>query len=189
MVPALFKAAAPCQISLSSESGMRRAFPITAALLLLLLLAPPALAAARAGLWTVTTSWQFSPPIVPKALVEMSREQQIAPPRNGQPFLHHICMTDYEARGRDPLHLNNRDYDCEPHIVSSRGSVTVMENVCHGQVEGVGRHRITWRGNDHFGGSFAFPGKSRGDPARISSSFSADWAGGDCRGLRVFIPQ
>jgi hypothetical protein len=165
---------------------MRLGFHITAALLLL---ASPALAEGQAGLWTVTTNWQFSPPVVPRALVSMAREQDIAPPRNGQPFLHHICMTDYEARGRDPLHLNNRDYDCEPRIVSARRGVTVMDNVCHGQVEGVGRTRITWRGNSHFEGTYSFIGKFRGDPARISSSFSAEWAGRDCRGIRVFIPQ
>lgn len=152
-------------------------------------LASPALAAGRAGLWTVTTTWQFMPPVVPRALVLMSRDQGIAPPRNGQPFVHHICMTDYEARGRDPLHLNNRDYDCEPHIVGARGPRLVMENVCHGQIEGVGRYRIAWRGADHFEGNYAFAGKFRGDPARISSSFSADFAGADCRGVPVFIPQ
>jgi Protein of unknown function (DUF3617) len=168
------------------EPAMRRAFSITAALLLL---ASPALAAGKAGLWTVTTSWQFSPPVVPAVLAALARQQGIAPPRNGQPFVHHMCMTPYEAEGRDPLHFNSRDYDCVPRIVSFRRPLMVMETVCHGQVEGVGRSRITWRGDDHFEGSYAFTGKFRGDPARITSSFSADWAGSDCRGVRVFIPQ
>ena len=168
---------------------MRRASYTIAALLLLGTLTSPALAAGRQGLWTMTTTWQFAPPVVPRALVAMSREQGIVPPRNGQPFLHHICMTEYEAQGRDPLHFNNRDFDCESRNVSARRGVTVMDNVCHGQVEGVGRYRITWRGNDHFEGTYSFTGKYRGDPARISSSFTGDWAGGDCRGIRVFVPQ
>ena len=65
----------------------------------------------------------------------------------------------------------------------------VMESICHGPVEGVGRAQITWRGNDHFEGSYDFKGKFRGDPARMSSSFSADWAGDDCRGVRPLCPS
>ena len=156
-----------------------------------LILAPGAAFAAhgKPGLWTVTTTWQFSPPFVPSALVTLARQQGVSPPRNGQPFVHHMCMTPYEADGRQPLHLNNRDYDCVPRVVSFRRPLMVMETICHGQVEGVGRSQITWRGNDHFEGTYAFTGKFRGDPARISSGFSADWAGADCRGVRIFIPQ
>ncbi len=165
---------------------MRRALYTIAALFLL---ASPALAAGKAGLWTVTTTWDFSPPVVPGVLAALARQQAVAPPRNGQPFVHHMCMTEYEADGRQPLHLNSRDYDCVPRVVSFRRPLMVMENICHGQVEGVGRSRITWRGNDHFEGTYDFTGKFRGDPARISSSFSADWAGADCRGVRFFIPQ
>jgi hypothetical protein len=165
---------------------MRRILYLIAATLLL---ASPALAAGRAGLWTVTTTWQFSPPFVPSVLATMARQQGLASPRNGQPFVHHMCMSRYEADGSQPMHFNNRDYDCVPRVVSFHRPLMVMETICHGQVEGVGRSQITWRGNDHFDGTYAFTGKFRGDPARISSSFSADWAGADCRGVRIFIPQ
>lgn len=171
---------------------MRRILlPVTAALLLLAspMVSQACAAAGRQGLWTVTTTWQFAPPVVPGTLVALARQEGAAPPRNGQPFVHHMCMTRYEAEGRDPMHFNNRDYDCVPRIVSFRRPLMVMETICHGQVEGVGRSQITWRGNDHFEGTYAFTGKFRGDPARMSSSFSADWAGSDCRGVRVFIPQ
>lgn len=135
------------------------------------------------------TSWQFSPPVVPGVWVTLARQQKIAPPRNGQPFTHHICMTLYEADGRQPLHFNSHDYDCVNRVVSFRRPLMVMESICHGQVEGVGRYQITWRGNDHFEGTYAFTGKFRGDPARMSSSFTGDWAGADCRGVRIFVPQ
>jgi hypothetical protein len=165
---------------------MRRILTIAVATLLL---ASPALAAGKAGLWTITTTWQFSPPFVPGALATMARQQGLPPPRNGLPFVHHMCMTQYEADGRQPMHFNNRDYDCVPRVVSFRRPLMVMETICHGQVEGVGRSQITWRGNDHFEGTYAFTGKYRGDRARMSSSFSADWAGADCRGVSLFIPQ
>ena len=79
------------------------------------------LAAGKAGLWTVTTTWQFGMPIVPPALVALARQQGLNPPRHGQPFIHHICMTQYEAEGRQPLHLNSRDLDCVHRVVSFRG--------------------------------------------------------------------
>jgi hypothetical protein len=147
-----------------------------------------ALAAGKPGLWTVTTTWQFGMRIVPPAIAALVRQQKLKPPSNGQPFTHYMCMTGTEADGSEPLHLNNRDLDCVNRTVSQRGGRMVLESVCHGPLEGVGRAQISWRGNQHFDGSYEFKGRFRGDTTRMSSSFSADWSGSDCRGVRAFIP-
>ena len=77
----------------------------------LLLLTSPALAAGKAGLWTVTTTWQFGMRLRAAARWWRWRASRgFRPPVNGQPFIHHMCMTPYEADGRQPLHLNSRDY-------------------------------------------------------------------------------
>jgi hypothetical protein len=165
---------------------MRRTFLLVFAAVLL---TQHAWAAGKAGLWTVTTTWQFGMSRVPPALMALSRQQRLPPPVTGRPFTHHICMTPYEADGSEPLHLNSRELDCTSRIVSQRGARTVLESICHGPVEGVGRTQIVWRGNQHFEGSYDFKGRFRGDPARMSSSFSADWQGDDCRGVKPFIPQ
>ena len=70
-----------------------------------------------------------------------------------------------------------------------RRGVMVTESICHGPLEGVTRGQVTWRDNTHFEGSTEFKGKYRGDPARMSSTFSADWAGDDCRGVRPYVAQ
>ena len=115
-----------------------------------LLIAPQsASAAGKAGLWTMTTSWQFGMRIVPPAVAALVRQQRLKPPANGQPFIHYMCMTQSEADGREALHFNNRDLDCVNRTVSMRGSRTVLESVCHGPLEGVGRAQIAWRGNQH----------------------------------------
>jgi hypothetical protein len=154
-----------------------------------LLATPGALAAGKAGLWTITTTWQFGMSRVPPALVALARQQALAPPVTGRPFIYHICMTAYEADGGQPLHLNSRETDCANRTVSMRRSQMVLESICHGPLEGVARAQITWRGDQHFEGTSDFKGRLRGDPARMSSSFSADWAGEDCRGVRAFVPQ
>jgi hypothetical protein len=100
-----------------------------------------------------------------------------------------MCMTASEADGRQPLHLNSHDTDCVNRTVSARGSRMAVESICHGPLEGVGRAQIIWRGNDHLDGSYLFKGRFRGDKAQMSSSFSADWSGSDCRGVRPFLPQ
>ncbi|MEO8301940.1 MAG: DUF3617 family protein [Rhizomicrobium sp.] len=154
-----------------------------------LLVAPQgASAAGKAGLWTVTTTWQFGMPVVPPAIAALVRQQKLKPPTNGQPFTHYMCMTPSEADGSEPLHFNNRELDCVNRTVSARGARMVLESVCHGPLEGVGRAQIAWRGNQHFDGSYLFKGRLRGDTAQMSSSFSADWSGSDCRGVRPFIP-
>jgi hypothetical protein len=166
------------------EIGMRAGVSFGFALLFF---TAPAFAAGKAGLWSVTTTYQFGMRYVPPALVSLSRAQGLKPPVSGQPFTHHMCMTKYEAEGRDPLHLNSRDLDCTNRVVSSRGSRMVVESLCHGPLEGVGRYDIQWRGNGDFDGTYAFKGNFRGDSTRMSSSFSADWQADDCRDVRPYI--
>lgn len=155
----------------------------------LLLPSAPAFAAGKAGLWVVTTTWQFGMRFVPPALVSLSRAQGLKPPVSGQPFIHHMCMTGYEADSRQPPHLNSRDLGCVDRLVSFKGPRMVVESICHGPLEGVTRSELLWRGNGHFEGTSDFRGKFRGEPSRMSSSFSADWQGNDCRGVRPAIPQ
>src|ERR1700674_1088322 len=114
------------------EMFMRR--PVLSFFAALLLLSTPAIAAGKAGLWQVTTTYQFGMRYVPPALVGLSRAQGLKPPVTGQPFTHHMCMTSYEAEGRQPLHLNSRDLDCANRVVSFRGSRMVLESICHGPV-------------------------------------------------------
>lgn len=166
------------------ENVMRRAVLLFAALLI----APQgALAAGKVGLWTITTTWQFGMPIVPPAVAALVRQQKLKPPLNGQPFTHFMCMTKDEADGSEPLHLNSRDTDCVNRTVSARGTRMTMESVCHGPLEGVGRTQLNWRGNQHFDGIYQFKGRFRGENSQMNSSFSADWSGSDCRGVRPFI--
>lgn len=169
------------------KSPMRRI--VSNVFVLLLLITPQAWAAGKAGLWAVTTTYRFGMPVVPPALMALARQQGLKPPVTGQPFTHHMCMTAYEADGRQPLHLNSRDLDCVNRVVSLKGSRMVLESICHGPLEGVGRAQITWRGDLHFEGQYDFKGRFRGNPTRMSSSFNADWQGDDCRGVRPFIAQ
>lgn len=157
-------------------------------LLMLLLMAPQgAFAAGKAGLWTVTTVWQFGMPTVPPAVAALVRQQKLKPPANGQPFTHYMCMTKSEADGDEAMHLNNRELDCVNRTVSQRAGRMVVESVCHGPLEGVGRAQIVWRDTQHFEGSYDFKGRFRGKTNRMTSQFSADWSGSDCRGVRPFI--
>jgi hypothetical protein len=164
---------------------MRCIVPLAIALSLL---TQPAWAAGKAGLWQITTTWQFGTSRVPPALMDLARQQRLKPPVSGQPFIHHMCMTPYEADGSQPLHLNNREFDCVNRVVSQRGARMVLESVCHGPLEGVGRTQILWRGDQHFDGSYDFKGRLRGSATRTNSTFSADWQGDDCRGVRLFVP-
>ena len=92
-------------------------------------------AAGKAGLWTMTTTWQFDMRIVPPAIAALVRQQKLVPPTNGRPFIHYMCMTGAEADGSEPLHFNNRDLDCVNRTVSTRGSAMVVASVCHGPLE------------------------------------------------------
>jgi len=92
-----------------------------------LLFANPVFAAGKAGLWAITTTYQFGMPFVPPALVSLAKAQGLKPPVTGKPFTHHMCMTSYEAEGRQPLHLNSYDLDCTNRVVSERGGRVALE--------------------------------------------------------------
>ena len=154
----------------------------------MLLLSSPAFATGKEGLWQITTTYQFGMRYVPPALVALSRAQGLKPPVSGQPFTHHMCMTHYEAESRQPPNFNSYDLDCTNRVVSFRGGHMILESLCYGPLEGVGHYDIQWRGNDHFDGTYDFKGRFRGDATRMSSSFSGDWQGDSCRGVRPYIP-
>src|SRR5262249_59857329 len=127
---------------------------------------------------TVTTTYQFGMRYVPPALVSLARAQSLKPPVSGQPFTHHMCMIEYEAKGRDPLHLNSHDVDCTNRLLSSRGARTVMESTCYGPLEGVGRYDIQWRGKTQFLGNHYIKGRLPRQATRTRSHAHAAWQTG-----------
>jgi hypothetical protein len=60
------------------------------------------------------------------------------------------------------------------------------DTVCHGRMEGVGHSQISWRGNEHYEGSYDFKGAAQGHSTTMTTHFTGDWAKADCGAVKPF---
>ncbi len=137
------------------------------------ILAPAAALAAhgKAGLWTITMSTTTSSR--PGGAISSTRQ---------------MCVNEDDVYNDRPPRLA-RNLDCDMRTVRQNASVVIAETICHGRVEGVGRSRILWNGNEHYTGTYNFKGRLRGDPNQTSISYRGDWVKADCGAVRAFIAQ
>lgn len=156
---------------------------ITAAVLLL----PAAALAAhgKAGLWNITSTMEMAnmPQMPPQAMAMMkSRGMQM--PGMGQPMTTQICMTQEQVSGDVPPAMHNRAMDCTTKLLSQTATSVKSEVTCHGRMEGVGHAEISWRGNEHYEGTYNFKGTMEGRPQEISTRYSGDFVKADCGAVK-----
>lgn len=146
----------------------------------------------KPGLWNITSTMEMAnmPQIPPETLAMMKARGMKIPGMGGQPTTTQICMTPQNS-GSDMMsgaqgRLAQRDVNCTPRILNQTASSATTEIVCHGKMEGTGRSQISWRGNNHYEGSYNFKGSMRGQPQNISTRYTGDWVKADCGAVKPF---
>ena len=167
---------------------MNRISPWIAASLILV----PAVALAahgKAGLWTVTSTMEMSnmPQIPPEALA-MMKARHMPIPGSGQPTTTQMCMTQEQVNADKPPAMSNRDESCDTKVLNQSPALIEAQVTCHGRMEGVGRVKISWRGNEHYEGSYNFKGTMEGRPQEMSTHYTGDFVKADCGSVRPFMP-
>ncbi|HEX4635740.1 MAG TPA: DUF3617 domain-containing protein [Rhizomicrobium sp.] len=160
------------------------AFGLAAAALILL----PAAAFAghgKAGLWNVTTSMQMAsmPQMSPEAMA-MMKARGMKMPGMGQPMTSQMCMTQEQVNGDVPPAMRDRGENCSTKLLSQTATSMKSEVTCHGRMEGAGHAEVTWRGNEHYEGTYSFKGTMEGRPQDISTRYSADFVKSDCGAVK-----
>jgi hypothetical protein len=89
-------------------------------------------------------------------------------------------MTQEQVNGDVPPAMHNRGENCTAKLLSQTASTMKSEVTCHGRMEGVGHAEMTWRGNEHYEGTYSFNGTAEGRPQNISTRYSADFVKADC---------
>jgi hypothetical protein len=163
--------------------------PLTALIATSLVLMPAAAFAAhgKVGLWNVTSTMQMSnaPPIPPQALAMMKAHHLPIP---GEPFTTQICMTLEQVNADKPPAMNNRDESCATKVLNASPSLMESEITCHGQMTGTGHLSMSWRGNEHYEGTYNFKGVMGGQPREMSSHYSGDFVKSDCGAVKPMMP-
>jgi len=156
-----------------------------------LVLAPAAAFAAhgRVGLWNVTTTMEMAnmPQIPPQALAMMKARHVPIP---GEPMTTQICMTQEQVNADKPPAMNNRDESCDTKVLTMSPGLMESEITCHGHMNGTGHMKISWRGNEHYEGTYNFKGVMEGQPREMSSRYSGDFVQSDCGSVKpIMLPR
>ena len=163
---------------------------ITALMGTALILAPVAAMAAhgKAGLWTVTSTMEMPnmpkmPAMPPEAMAMMKARGM---PMPGQPFTTQMCMTQEQVNADKPPAVSNDDVSCDNKIISQSASAMHSQMTCHGRVNGVGDMQISWRGTDHYEGTYSFKGTAEGRPQEMMTHYSGEFVKADCGSVKPY---
>ena len=155
-----------------------------------LVLAPAAAFAAhgKPGLWTTTTTMHMEgmPQMPPEALAMMRSHHMPIP---GEPMTTQICMTQEQVNADKPPAMTNHDESCSSKVLTMSPGTVETEITCRGQMEGTGHIKMSWRGNEHYEGTYNFKGMMDGQSRGMSSQFSGDFVKADCGAVKLSMPS
>jgi len=157
-----------------------------------ILLVPAAAWAAhgRPGLWNISTSMEMPnmPQMPPEAMAMMKSRGMSMPGMGGAPIVTQICMTQEQVNGDIPS-MNNREENCTTKVLNQTPSSVTAESTCHGRMEGVGRMQMSWRGNEHYEGTYNFKGTMQGRPQEMTSHYTGDFVKADCGAVKPYTAK
>jgi uncharacterized protein DUF3617 len=158
-----------------------------------IVLAPAAAWAAhgRAGLWNISASMEMPnmPQMPPEAMAMMKARGMSMPGMGGAPIVTQICMTQDEVNADKPPQMKNNEENCTNKVLSQTSSSMSAETTCHGRMEGVGRMQMSWRGNEHYEGTYSFKGSMQGRPHEMTSHFTGDFVKADCGAVKPYTAK
>lgn len=162
---------------------------LLAAAILLTPLAAIAMPHGRPGLWTITTTMKMAAmPQMPPEVLAMMKQRGIKMP-GAEPMVTQICMTPDDVKEGALAQQRMREQHevkCTPKVISETASSATTEITCHGNMEGVGRSQISWRGDSHYEGDYSFKGSMHGHPNEMSSHYVGDFVKSDCGSVKPF---
>jgi hypothetical protein len=139
----------------------------------------------KPGLWNITTSMEMANmPQMPPEAMAMMKARGMKMPGMGQPMTTQICMTPEQVKGDVPPAMRNHEENCTTKLLSQTATSMKSEVTCHGRMEGVGHAEMSWRGNEHYEGTYNFKGSMEGHPQDISTRYSGDFVKADCGSVK-----
>jgi hypothetical protein len=139
----------------------------------------------KAGLWTVTSQMEMKgmPQMPPEAMAMMKARGM---PMPGAPFTTQMCMTQEQVNADKPPAFSNREESCDTKVLTQSPGAMSAQMTCHGRVEGVGHMEMSWRGNEHYEGTYNFKGTAEGRPQDMTTHYSGDFVKADCGSVKPY---
>jgi hypothetical protein len=156
-------------------------------------LAPAAAWAAhgRPGLWTVSSTMQMAnmPQMPPEAMAMMKARGMKMPGMGGSPIVTQMCMTQEEVNADKLPSMNRNGESCTNKVLNQTSSSVTAETTCTGRMTGVGHMQMSWRGNEHYQGSYSFKGSMEGRPQEFSTNYTGDFVKADCGSVKPYTAK
>ena len=158
-----------------------------------IVLAPAAALAAhgKPGLWTISSTMQMAnmPQMPPEAMAMMKARGMSMPGMGGSPIVTQICMTQEQVNTDKLPATNSHEESCTNKVLSQTPTSVTAETTCHGRMDGVGHMQISWRGSEHYEGSYNFKGMMEGHPQEMSTHYTGDFVKADCGTVKPAMPR
>jgi hypothetical protein len=139
----------------------------------------------KPGLWTISSTMQMANmPQMPPEAMAMMKARGMSMPGMGGPIVSQICMTPEQVNGDIPPSMHRDGENCTTKLLSQTATSMKADVTCHGRMEGVGHSEMTWRGNEHYEGTYSFKGTMEGRPQEISTHFTGDFVKADCGAVK-----
>ena len=139
--------------------------------------------------WKLTTlgllaSIALTPTLAARAQ-DVGAAAAVAPAAPAKNIFSMFCMTPEQVNDdKLPSMMHEREESCTSKVLNQTASSVTAEATCHGRMEGVGHFQISWRGNEHYEGTYNFNGTMEGRPQNISTRYSGDFVKADCGALK-----
>src|SRR3982750_3893179 len=145
----------------------------------------------KPGLWTISSTMQMAnmPQMPPEAMAMMKARGMQIPGMGGSPIVSQICMTPEQVSGDIPPAMHRDGENCTGKLLSQTATSMKSEVTCHGRMEGVGHSEMTWRGNEHYEGTYRFKGSMEGRPQEMTSHYTGDFVKADCGSVKPYTAR
>ena len=137
----------------------------------------------KAGLWNVTSTTEMNMTMPPQVAAQMKSMHSQAP---AQTHTSQMCMSQEEVDSGSAPHIDPAATGCVTKVTSATASGMTAAMTCNGRLKGTGQMRISYRGAEHYSGTYDFKGTVEGNATTMDTHFKGDWVKADCGAIKPY---
>jgi hypothetical protein len=157
---------------------MTRSFLAAAAVAAVMLPGAALAGHGKAGLWTVSS----------ETMLDMAMPQGMEKAMR-MPSTRHttqMCMSQEEVDSSAPPHIAEAGTGCTTRLLSATATGMKAAMTCSGRLKGSGQMEISYRGAEHYQGTYDFKGQVEGNATAMTTRFKGDWVKADCGTIKPY---
>ena len=135
----------------------------------------------KAGLWNITSTTDMNMTMPPQVAAQMKNRKMPAQTHTSQ-----MCMSQEEVDSGSAPHIDPAATGCVTKVTSATASGMTAAMTCNGRLKGTGQMRISYRGAEHYSGTYDFKGTVEGNATTMDTHFKGEWVKADCGTIKPY---